>query len=301
MWSPKRNVNGDHIRPYDLMRSIQPGDVVFSYADGQIKAVGIARTYCYEFPKPIDFGNAGSNWSDIGWRVDVNYTQLHTPIKPKDSIDLLRPLLPSIHSPIQANGDGNQAYLFDISESMSFALAALMERWVLDLLNNNYISEPDLLEDGSVLNVKHWEDVIEREISEDDTINETERLSLIKSRIGQGRYRSGLLAIEKQCRVTSVGVPDHLIASHTKPWRSCSNEERLDPENGFMLTPTIDHLFDKGFITFENTGRLVVSSVAHNASINKMGIDTSTTINVGSFTEGQRKYLEYHQELIFLS
>ena len=55
---------------------------------------------------------------------------------------------------------------------------------------------------------------------------------------------------------------EHLIASHVQPWRDSNNEERLDGENGLLLTPTVDHLFDKGFISFENTGQLIVSPVA---------------------------------------
>jgi hypothetical protein len=61
--------------------------------------------------------------------------------------------------------------------------------------------------------------------------------------------------IEHACRITGVNRPEHLIASHCKPWRDCeSHDERLDGENGLLLTPTVDHLFDRGFISFENDG-----------------------------------------------
>jgi hypothetical protein len=33
-------------------------------------------------------------------------------------------------------------------------------------------------------------------------------------------------------------------------------------ENGLLLMPTIDHLFDRGFIGFENSGELIVLPVA---------------------------------------
>ena len=37
-------------------------------------------------------------------------------------------------------------------------------------------------------------------------------------------------------RITQVNRPEHLIASHCKPWRDCeSNDERLDGENGLLL------------------------------------------------------------------
>jgi putative restriction endonuclease len=87
-----------------------------------------------------------------------------------------------------------------------------------------------------------------------------------------------------------------LVASHTKPWRDSTNEERLDGENGLLLTPTIDHLFDKGFISFEDKGDLIVSPVVDQPSLVKMGIDPKEKMNVGVFSEGQRSFLDYHRE-----
>ncbi len=80
--------------------------------------------------------------------------------------------------------------------------------------------------------------------------------------MGQGKFRANVQSVERACRVTKVERPEHLVASHTKPWRDSTNEERLDGENGLLLTPTIDHLFDKGFISFEDKGDLIVSPVA---------------------------------------
>jgi len=102
--------------------------------------------------------------------------------------------------------------------------------------------------------------------------------------------------VERACRLTKVERLEHLVASHTKPWRDSTNEERLDGENGLLLTPTIDHLFDKGFISFENKGDLIVSPVADRASLLRMGIKSDGKENVGEFSEGQRAFLEYHRE-----
>ena len=122
---------------------------------------------------------------------------------------------------------------------------------------------------------------------------------LVKARRGQGRFRNNVLTIENSCRITKVDNPAHLIASHIKPWRDGSNEERIDAENGFMLTPTVDHLFDKGFISFENNGGLLISSVAHEESMKKMNIPNQK-YNVGSFSTGQKYYLDWHRENILL-
>jgi putative restriction endonuclease len=67
-----------------------------------------------------------------------------------------------------------------------------------------------------------------------------------------------------------------------------------------LLTPSIDHLFDRGFITFENDGRLLVSAVAHKESLRRMGVPVDEVRNVGRFSEGQKSYLEFHRENLFL-
>jgi len=63
--------------------------------------------------------------------------------------------------------------------------------------------------------------------------------------------------IESRCRITGVENPVDLVASHCKPWRDSTNEERLNGENGLLMTPSIDHLFDRGFIGFEDNGKLI--------------------------------------------
>jgi predicted restriction endonuclease len=106
--------------------------------------------------------------------------------------------------------------------------------------------------------------------------------------------------LEHFCRVTRVDRPEHLIASHIKPWRESDNRERLFEGNGLLLTPTIDHLFDRGFISFENNGELLISPVAHGESLNKMGVITNRVVNVGGFAEPQREFLEFHRDSVFL-
>jgi hypothetical protein len=105
---------------------------------------------------------------------------------------------------------------------------------------------------------------------------------------------------ERACRVTGVSVEAHLRASHCKPWRNATNEQRLDGENGLLLTPSIDHLFDRGFIGFAGNGDLIVAPVADPESLRRMGIDVQHRLNVGPFSEGQRKFLQYHQDNVLL-
>jgi len=146
--------------------------------------------------------------------------------------------------------------------------------------------------------IEEWERRVEITIVADGAIGETEKSALVQARRGQGQFRANVRSIERACRITRVERMEHLIASHVQPWRDSSNEQRLDGENGLLLTPTVDHLFDKGFISFEDSGQLIVSPVADQRSLKRMGIETENRVNVGAFSQGQRCYLDFHRENI---
>ena len=298
LWSPKRSV-GDRRNPfYEFMREVSPGDVILSFCDTRIAALGIAQSYCYESPKPDEFGTTGLSWSAIGWKVDVRFQELSNRIRPKNHIQELRPFLPGKYSPLQNDGNGLQSvYLAELSPELAASLFRLIGPEATSVKNtataHNGLVHEILLPEATL---EEWEQRVERMIHDTPTLQETEKQSLIQARRGQGIFRANVQRIESQCRITKVNRPEHLIASHCQPWRDSSNDQRLDGENGLLLTPTIDHLFDKGFISFEGNGRLIISPVAHRPSLIKMGIDVDHSVNVGAFSEGQRRFLDYHQQ-----
>ncbi len=108
LWSPKRKTNLAANPFYDFMREVAPGDVVFSFADTLIRAIGIAASHAYEAPKPLEFGQAGAYWDKIGWRLAMRLSELRLPIKPSAHMDALKPLLPDRYAPLRANGAGLQ-------------------------------------------------------------------------------------------------------------------------------------------------------------------------------------------------
>ena len=134
----------------------------------------------------------------------------------------------------------------------------------------------------------------------DTHVPETTRKAIVLARRGQGLFKQNVMEIERSCRITGVTRVEHLRASHCKPWRDATNEERLDGENGLLLTPNVDHLFDRGFIGFEDNGDVLISPVAHVDSLARMGLGASQVKNVGLFSEGQRRYLEFHRESVLL-
>lgn len=298
LWSPKRKSNDQRNPFYESMREVAPGDVILSFCDTRIAAIGIARSYCYESPKPDEFGAVGDYWEAIGWKVDVSFRELSNRICPKDHIAELRGFLPDKYAPLRPNGDGLQSvYLTQVSPGFAATLFRLIGKEAeaaadaAKLVDRSMRSTP-----APEPTLEEWERRIEAGLRQNQAIDETERQALIQARRGQGQFRSNVQSIERACRVTKVERPEHLIASHVRPWRDSSNEQRLDGENGLLLTPTIDHLFDKGFISFENDGDLIVSPVADRISLVRMGIAADRVINVGAFSEGQRRFLEYHRD-----
>jgi HNH endonuclease len=298
LWSPKRNKNGNRNPFYEFMREVAPGDIVFSFCDTRIAALGIVSGYCRESPKPQEFGNAGTNWSQIGWRAGVRWQRLSNAIRPKDHIATLRPNLANKYAPLTPEGNGLQSvYLTMVSPALASTLFGLIGNEANRVSDVGHeVSKIERDTPAPEQDIEEWERRVEVEITANAAIRETEKAALVLARRGQGQFRDNVRSIERACRITKVERMEHLIASHVRPWRDSNNDERLDGENGLLLTPTVDHLFDKGFISFEDAGQLIVSPVADAVSLKRMGINHERRVNVGAFSEGQRRYLDFHRE-----
>ncbi|MGE5524377.1 MAG: HNH endonuclease [Rhodospirillaceae bacterium] len=299
LWSPKRKANGDRNPFYEFMREVSPGDLVLSFADTYIRAVAVAHSYCYEAPKPPEFGAAGPNWENIGWRIDVRYVDLIIPARPADHMTTLAPFLPQRYSPLLPDGRGLQSvYLTAVPEGLMQALANLAGPQVTELMQMTAAGDLPIVYEKPLV---EWEEHLQSEIARNAALSETEKQQLILARRGQGEFRKNVQRVERFCRITKVDRPEHLRASHCKPWRDCkTSDERLNGENGLLLTPSIDHLFDRGFISFEDNGDLLVSPVANDLSLSRMGVVTTEKVNVGAFSEGQRRFLDFHRNSVFL-
>ncbi|MZR14269.1 HNH endonuclease [Maritimibacter sp. DP07] len=275
MWSPKTNKDGGFSQFYHNMTQTRPGDFVFSFADTLIKAVGVVEAPAQSAEKPQEFGKAGEAWDADGWLVQVEYEELVSPIRPKDHMGLLAPLLPEKYSPIRADGDGNQVYLAEISEGMGQALLSLIGRQLEMTIG-----------DGQ-----------EREIRNRTDIGTTEKYQLAKSRVGQGQYRKNLERHEAGCRITGITDGRFLTASHIKPWAQSSDYEKLDGNNGLLLSPHVDRLFDRGYISFEDGGTLLLSPSLPKEVADAWGL--AAGIEPKPLTQRQAVYMAYHRTEIF--
>lgn len=136
---------------------------------------------------------------------------------------------------------------------------------------------------------------IERILGSAD-LSATEKKELVKIRIGQGAFRKYLLAVHTSCELCNVNNPLLLIASHIKPWKDCHSEERLDRDNGLLLCPNHDSLFDKGLITFDGVGQIIISTDLSSTDRIFMNVLESMKIMC---TNKRRKYMNWHQTHVY--
>ncbi len=286
LWSPKVDRNGAFNYSYQTMTLVEPGDLIFSYTDSHIRAAGIAQRRAYMGPKP-DFGSHGANWNQSGWYVDVEFHILPTPPKPRDFLEELAPFLPEKYSPILRTGKGNQkVYLVDISEELAFVLIAHIG-----------ISVASLQESLSpVINSKS-EYEINLEIASRGVKGNLEEEQLIMARRGQGVFRHNVRLVEKHCRLTKLSDSRHLIASHIKPWRVAQGEEKISQNNGLLLSPHVDHLFDSGLISFQNSGQLMISESLERNVLEKWNL--SREFEYWPLNPEQQFFMEFHRRYIF--
>lgn len=299
LWSPKRKKDGSRNIFYDFMQMVKPGDLVVSYADGHVQGVGEAITHCYTSPRPDEFGHIGLLWDSTGWRVDVAFTPARPAVRPRDLLDEIGHLIGQKYSPLNEDGSGRQsAYLAAIPDQLGRVICDRIGVAV----GVAHGAEGHLATGFEVAlpGIDEWERIEQAKI-ESAEIAETERVALIKARVGQGRFKQNVSRLEFRCRLTRVDNPVHLVASHLKPWRESNNEERLAAGNGLLLTPTIDHLLDRGFISFDDSGDTLISPVADPNSLRRMGVDPDRPPNVGGFNSDQRFFLSYHRSSVFLA
>lgn len=130
-------------------------------------------------------------------------------------------------------------------------------------------------------------------------LTETERNYLRTSRIGQGQFRQDLIRMYGgRCPITGIGHDQLLVASHIKPWKVCTNAERLDASNGILFSALVDRLFDKGLITFSEDGAAIASPFLSTNDRAKCNIENWRKLQL---TARSKRYMEYHRAVEFKS
>lgn len=139
---------------------------------------------------------------------------------------------------------------------------------------------------------------LETVVYNDNKISLTEKEMIVKSRVGQGIFREKIIKKYDKCIITGITDKRLLLASHIKPWRSSNNIERLSTENGLLLSPLYDKLFDIGLISFDKNMKIIISNDLSQDNINKLHIDK--TVNyIKSPSIELKQNMEYHRDVIF--
>lgn len=135
----------------------------------------------------------------------------------------------------------------------------------------------------------------------EDSINQLnlegeDRCAFIKTRINQSYFRDLLIKRYKKCCLCGMDDKNLLLASHIKPWADSSGTEKIDVNNGLLLCPNHDKLFDKGYISFDENGMMIVSRSLNVLNQVLMNVNDEMRITM---TDATNKYMQYHRDNIY--
>lgn len=129
-------------------------------------------------------------------------------------------------------------------------------------------------------------------------IEGTEREILTKARVNQGAFRERLLNKYSFCCLCGMNDVKLLIASHIKPWKNSDSKEKTDANNGLILCPHHDKLFDKGLISFKDNGDIIISDEIKLNNRILLNIQEKDKLNI-DLSDETKAYLKWHRNNIF--
>ena len=283
IWSYQIDQAGNRQHSWERMREVRKGDRVFHYVNGYMVAVSSVTADCIESENPIR--EPHNNLNQMGYLVTLNYYELEVPLRIADHFDVIEPLLPIKYSAFQANGLGNQGYLYPCNDELTIQLLELIGE------ANIYVPEEEQLRlSMDSVEMNDHNPLV-------PLITSTESEAKTKIRVGQSKFREKLEPIwHNACPICGIRLRDTLRASRAKPWKDCSNEERLDPYNGILLCCNHDSLYNKGYISFNVKGKILISEKMEEKDYDKFLLNADVKIP----TEVEHKpYFSWHRKYIF--
>lgn len=276
LWAPKSSVNkvGNEVTRlfWDNVGKVRQGDIIFCCYDQRISFLAIADGDSYTEERPI--ARSFGEWDAIGNRVDVQIVELDRRVH-RDEISsefiarFNNRSMPSLFS--------NQATLNQIYMAHLPADAGM---YLLEAVNQTARCEEAFINSGTYAPTK---------------ISATTREALVMARVGQGKFRADLIKRwSGKCALTGLQNVNLMVASHINSWALSNNVERLDVDNGLLLAPHIDRLFDQGLISFSDNGMLQISPNLSGEDRLIFGLDKFTRI--AALSSGNLSYLERHRQ-----
>ncbi|MGV7211619.1 HNH endonuclease [Oxalobacteraceae bacterium A2-2] len=274
LWAPDSAVSGS--KPvtrlhWDNVRQVKAGDIIFCWYDQRISFLAVATADSFRAARPQT--SSFNEWESIGYRVDVNIIEFDRKVhRDEISAEFIRRFdtrtRPSVFN---SKATLNQIYMAHLPQD-----AAL---FLLETVQQSGLFEQTLIDAAEAAPKK---------------LPATTRTALVQARIGQGKFRADLIQRwQGKCALTGLKNVDLMVASHIDAWALCDNVARLDPDNGLLLAPHIDRLFDRGLISFSNSGALQVSEQLDSEDRRIFSLDRFT--HIYALTEGNQQYLAKHR------
>jgi putative restriction endonuclease len=289
LWLSDKNKSEVNNESFRNMLAAQAGDIVFSFADAVVGAVGIVLGRAREIPEPPESGaTTGKRKIVSGWQVPVRFIEFEQPLRTMEHAKDLASVRPKKHAPLRPSGVGVRGvYLSAVPDAMVIVLRRLLGGQV------ETVEQKIRAAIGGELLDERAEEAIRRRTD----IGPTTKEKLIRARRGHGVYRQNLEEIEGGCRLTGLLDRRHLIASHIKPWRESDDREKLDGFNGLLFSPHIGHLFDRGYVSFSDAGELLASRHLNPRVLTVWHIVLPSRVD--AFRPEQCVYLDYHRREVF--
>lgn len=137
---------------------------------------------------------------------------------------------------------------------------------------------------------------VDTTLQTNETVSEIEKKVLVNFRIQQSKFRRELILHWEGCSITDCKNSKLLIASHIKPYSESNDEEKYDINNGLLLTPTFDKLFDLNLISFTNEGKILLSNNLDTEDLQSLGITGNEKLKMGKVSQSTLNYLDYQRE-----
>lgn len=108
----------------------------------------------------------------------------------------------------------------------------------------------------------------------------------------QSKFRNRLLERESGCQLCNLSVSSLLVASHIVPWAISDNIQKTDLNNGLLFCISHDALFDKGYISFNKNGDIIISNGLPTSEFDRLNINEKMSINLPI---EQEQYMRIHR------
>ena len=102
------------------------------------------------------------------------------------------------------------------------------------------------------------------------------------------------------CAFSGVANAAMLRASHIKPWSVCEPEEQTSMFNGLLLAAHWDAAFDRGLVTLDDAGQVLVSPQLAVADAALLGIEAGMRLRKPLQAKHQ-VFMAYHRQHVFLA